>query len=76
MLNSATRALATSQDLDDAGQATIEHVATLFEGTFATATKDQKLPEAIRQWRVTQGDALFARFVKNHTVFLAIISDA
>ena len=57
------------EEASDAGQATIEHVATLFEGTFATATKDRKMAEALGEWRVKEGDALFVRFVKNHTVF-------
>lgn len=59
----------TPEEASDAGQATIEHVATLFEGTFAVATKDQKLADALRQWRDASADALFARFAKNHTVF-------
>lgn len=60
----------TPEEASNAGQATIEHVATLFEGTFAEATKGKKLSEALREFR-TGGDAekLFALFVKNHTVF-------
>jgi len=58
----------TPEEASDAGQATIEHVETLFEGTFSTALKDQKLSGAIRQWRTAEGGKLFARFVKNHTV--------
>jgi imidazolonepropionase-like amidohydrolase len=58
----------TPEEASDAGQATIEHTETLFEGTFSAALKQQKLPDAIRQWRGEQADKLFARFVKNHTV--------
>jgi imidazolonepropionase-like amidohydrolase len=57
------------EEASDAGQVTIEHTETLFEGTFAAALKDKdKLPDAIRKFRETDADKLFARFVKNHTV--------
>lgn len=55
------------EEASDSGQVTIEHTETLFEGTFATAHKDEKFPLAIRQWRGEEADKLFARFVKNHT---------
>jgi imidazolonepropionase-like amidohydrolase len=58
----------TPEEASDAGQVTIEHTETLFEGTFATANKDRKIPEAIRKFRAEDADKLFARFVKNHTV--------
>ena len=58
----------TPEEASDAGQATIEHTETLFEGTFSAALKQQKLPDAIRQWRAEEADKLFARFVKNCTV--------
>ena len=58
----------TPEEASDAGQATIEHVETLFEGTFSAALKERKLSEAVRLWRAEEGDKLFARFVKNHTV--------
>jgi imidazolonepropionase-like amidohydrolase len=60
----------TPEEASNAGQATIEHVATLFEGTFAEATKGKKIVDALRDFR-TSGEAekLFAVFVKNHTVF-------
>jgi hypothetical protein len=35
-------------EASDAGQATIEHTQTLFEGTFSS--KDEELPGAIKQW--------------------------
>lgn len=56
------------EEASDAGQATLEHTETLFEGTFAAALKGRKLPEAIRQFRTEDAEKLFARFVKNHTV--------
>jgi imidazolonepropionase-like amidohydrolase len=58
----------TPEEASDAGQATIEHVATLFEGTFSAALNGRKLPDAMREWRAEKADALFARFVKNHTI--------
>ena len=56
-------------EASDAGQATIEHVATLFEGTFSATIGEQSLAMAIQKWRAADADALFARFVKNGTVF-------
>lgn len=58
----------TPEEASDAGQTTIEHTETLFEGTFASALKGRKLPEAIRQFRADEAEKLFSRFVKNHTV--------
>lgn len=58
----------TPEEASDAGQATLEHTETLFEGTFAAALKGRKLPDAIRQFRADGAEQLFARFVKNHTV--------
>lgn len=57
----------TPEEASDAGQATIEHTETLFEGTFAAALNGRKLPDAIRQFRAGEADKLFARFVKNRT---------
>jgi imidazolonepropionase-like amidohydrolase len=58
----------TPEEASDAGQASIEHTETLFEGTFSAALKQQEWPDAIRRWRAEEADKLFARFVKNHTV--------
>ena len=58
----------TPEEASDAGQVTIEHTETLFEGTFSAALKGRKLPDAIRQFRAEEADKLFARFVKNRTV--------
>lgn len=58
----------TPEEASDAGQVTLEHTETLFEGTFSAALKDRKLPDAIRQFRAEGAEKLFARFVKNRTV--------
>ncbi|HYP00554.1 MAG TPA: amidohydrolase family protein [Pyrinomonadaceae bacterium] len=58
----------TPEEASDAGQVTIEHTETLFEGTFSAALKGRKLPDAIRQFRAEDAEKLFARFVKNRTV--------
>lgn len=58
----------TPEEASDAGQVTIEHTETLFEGTFSAALKGRKLPDAIRQFRAEDAEKLFARFVKNKTV--------
>lgn len=50
------------EEASDAGQATIEHTETLFEGTFSAALNGRKLPDAIRQFRAEEADKLFARF--------------
>jgi len=54
-------------EASDAGQASIEHTETLFEGTFATdhAGKDQA--GEIARWRTTEANALFEKFVQNGT---------
>jgi imidazolonepropionase-like amidohydrolase len=58
----------TPEEASDAGQATIEHTETLFEGTFSAGLKERELPVAIRRFRADAADALFARFVRNGTV--------
>jgi len=56
-------------EASDAGQQTIEHVETLFEGTFATAHNGQVTVADMAQWRVSpESVALFATFVRNGTV--------
>lgn len=54
------------EEASDAGQL-IEHVETLFEGTFATGLGPGELPDAIQRFRAQAADTLFARFVRNHT---------
>lgn len=58
----------TPTEASDAGQATIEHTQTLFEGTFSAKMKEGEVPGAIKQWLASDApDALFAKFVKNGT---------
>ncbi|MGE3840515.1 MAG: amidohydrolase family protein [Vicinamibacterales bacterium] len=59
----------TPAEASNAGQVTIEHVDTLFEGTFTAALDGVPLPEAISRWRSsTSAQELFATFVRNGTV--------
>lgn len=58
----------TPAEASDAGEATIEHTETLFEGTFTAALNGRSLSKAIRQFRADEADKLFARFARNHTV--------
>src|ERR1051325_875647 len=56
-------------EASDAGQQTIEHIETLFEGTFATAHGGQVTAGNMKAWRESpEPAALFATFVKNGTV--------
>lgn len=58
------------EEASDAGQRTIEHIETLFEGTFSAGLKDNQLPEAIDRFLSSHAaDALFAHFVANHTAY-------
>jgi imidazolonepropionase-like amidohydrolase len=55
-------------EASSAGQQTIEHVGTLFEGTFATAHNGQVRAADIAEWRATPAaSALFETFVRNGT---------
>jgi imidazolonepropionase-like amidohydrolase len=54
-------------EASDAGQASIEHTETLFEGTFATEHAAEDQAAAIARWRNTDAASLFARFVRNGT---------
>ena len=54
-------------EASDAGQASIEHTETLFEGTFATEFAGQDQTLAIAQWRQTEASALFSTLVRNGT---------
>jgi cytosine/adenosine deaminase-related metal-dependent hydrolase len=56
----------TPEEASDQGQL-IEHTETLFEGTFGPALGPGELHHAIRRFRERGADALFARFVRNHT---------
>jgi imidazolonepropionase-like amidohydrolase len=59
----------TPFEASNAGQTTIEHAETLFEGTFSSALNGVPLHEAINRWRTSPAaQELFATFVKNGTV--------
>lgn len=58
----------TPAQASDAGQTTIEHTETLFEGTFAAERAGRNQAEEIAKWRASEGNALFARFVRNGTL--------
>jgi imidazolonepropionase-like amidohydrolase len=56
-------------EASDAGQQTIEHVETLFEGTFAAAHNGLVLAADMAQWRASpEAASLFQTFVRNGTV--------
>lgn len=59
----------TPMEASDAGQACIEHVGTLFEGTFAAAHKDEPFATALDHFSKVSAPELFARFASNKTVF-------
>jgi imidazolonepropionase-like amidohydrolase len=59
----------TPAEASDAGQQSIEHVETLFEGTFATAHGGRVTAPSMAEWRASpDATALFETFVHNHTV--------
>ncbi len=59
----------TPEEASDAGQQ-IEHVETLFEGTFSDGLDDSDWPLAIEKFRAAGGaERLFERFARNSTVF-------
>jgi imidazolonepropionase-like amidohydrolase len=61
----------TPEEASDAGQSTIEHAETIFEGTFSAALpNDAKLAEAVRHWRESDASTnLFKKFAANHNAF-------
>jgi Amidohydrolase family len=70
----------TPEEASDAGQL-IEHTETLFEGTFSAGLGhsdepllSQQLPDAIRNFRARGAEALFARFVRNHTAVSPVLT--
>ncbi len=50
----------TPEEARDAGQASLEHTDTLFEGTFSAQVKEGELPNAIARFRAQGADSLFA----------------
>jgi imidazolonepropionase-like amidohydrolase len=57
----------TPEEASDAGQLTLEHAETLFEGTFAAGLDEGALPAAIERFRAEGAGKLFARFAQNRT---------
>lgn len=57
----------TPAEATDAGQTTIEHVETLFEGTFAAQSAGKDLLKAVKAWGETEAPALFDKFSRNGT---------
>jgi imidazolonepropionase-like amidohydrolase len=65
------------EEASNAGQQTIEHVDTLFEGTFSAALNSTPLASAIRAWRQSAAATkLFQTFVRNGTVVDATLMNA
>ena len=56
-------------EASNAGQTTIEHTETLFEGTFMNTEAANDLVGAISRWREVSAASLFQTFVKNGTAF-------
>src|SRR6266566_9894514 len=56
------------EEASDAGQASIEHTETLFEGAVTNGELLDLTGESIRKYLAEHGSALFAKFVANHTV--------
>jgi imidazolonepropionase-like amidohydrolase len=58
-------------EASDAGQASLEHTETLFEGTFSAQMTNvrEELLEAIIRFKQTDAGTLFARFARNGTAF-------
>lgn len=54
------------EEASDAGQWTIEHVETLFEGTFSNARDDVPLAGRIERFKTEGAANLFDRFAKNN----------
>jgi imidazolonepropionase-like amidohydrolase len=61
--------MVTPREASDAGQASLEHVSTLFDGTFATDHKGEPFATALEQFTREDAPALFARFASNGTAF-------
>jgi imidazolonepropionase-like amidohydrolase len=55
-------------EASDAGLASVEHMETLFEGTFATEHAGENQAVAIAHWRTTEAERLFALFKANGTM--------
>jgi imidazolonepropionase-like amidohydrolase len=58
----------TPEEASTAGQATIEHVETIFEGTFSASLKEGDFIAAIARFRQNDAAKLFSLFARNGTV--------
>ena len=59
----------TPTEASNAGQTTLEHAETIFEGTFSTTLGSEPLAQAIARWRTSPAaKELFDTFVKNGTI--------
>jgi imidazolonepropionase-like amidohydrolase len=58
----------TPAEASDAGQASIEHTETLFEGTFAAQNAGKDVLASMTAWRMTEAPALFDKFARNGTM--------
>lgn len=56
-------------EASDAGQASLEHLGTLFDGTLGKGTEPDKLIDVILRFRDQEASDLFARFARNGTCF-------
>lgn len=59
----------TPIEASDAGQASMEHVATLLDGTFSAEHKDEPFAMALERFGRESAASLFARFASNGTAF-------
>ncbi len=64
----------TPLEASNAGQATIEHTETFFEGTFMLENEESDLASAMAHWLDTEGQTLFSTFAKNLTAITPTLS--
>lgn len=59
----------TPLEASDVGQASIEHVGTLFDGTFAAENRDEPFAAALERFTRESAASLFSKFASNRTAF-------
>jgi hypothetical protein len=59
----------TPLEASEAGQASLEHLPTLFDGTFSVGLEPSALAGAIGRFKRESAKAMFVRFAKNGTSF-------
>jgi imidazolonepropionase-like amidohydrolase len=59
----------TPLEASDSGQASLEHLPTLFDGMFSAGLDSTELPRAIERFKLEAAEAMFVRFAKNGTAF-------